>query len=192
MGYFAHASAVIDDGAIIGADTRVWHFSHVSAGARIGSGVIVGQNAFIAGSAVIGDRCKIQNNVSIYDGVVLEDDVFVGPSVVFTNVHNPRANVERKSEFRGTHVRLGASLGANCTIVCGVKVGSWAFIGAGAVITKDVPDFAIVTGVPGRVRGWMSRQGATLDLPLKGDGTATCAISGERYQLLSSRCSLVG
>ena len=149
MSSFQHSTAIVDDGAEIGDGSRVWHFVHVCAGARIGRGVSLGQNVFVGNRVVIGDSCKIQNNVSVYDNVTLEDGVFCGPSMVFTNVHNPRALVERKDEYRDTLVRKGASLGANCTIVCGVTIGSYAFVAAGAVITRDVPDFALMAGVPG-------------------------------------------
>ncbi len=191
MDYFRHESAVVDEGAVIGAGSRIWHFVHVCAGARIGRDVVLGQNVFVAAGAVIGDGCKVQNNVSIYDGVVLEEGVFVGPSAVFTNVVNPRAEVERKAEYRRTNVGSGATLGANCTIVCGVTIGRYAFVGAGAVVTRDVPDHALVTGVPAGLAGWMSRHGEKLDLPLDGSGKAACAVTGERYLLEDSKCRLV-
>jgi UDP-2-acetamido-3-amino-2,3-dideoxy-glucuronate N-acetyltransferase len=181
--YFQHPTAVVDDGAQIGADSRVWHFAHVCAGARIGRGVSLGQGVFVANRTVIGDRCKVQNNVSIYDGVTLEEGVFCGPSMVFTNVHNPRALVERKEEYRETKVRTGATLGANCTIVCGVTVGQYAFIGAGAVVTRDVPDFALMVGAPARRIGWMSAYGKRLDLPVSGHGEARCEETGDQYRL---------
>jgi UDP-2-acetamido-3-amino-2,3-dideoxy-glucuronate N-acetyltransferase len=190
MSYFAHPSAIVDEGAQIGAGTRIWHFVHVSSGARIGRNVVLGQNVFVAGGAVIGDDCKVQNNVSVYDGVILENGVFCGPSAVFTNVNNPRARVERKDEFRPTRVCEGATLGANCTIVCGVTVGRYAFIGAGAVVTRDVPDHALVTGVPARIAGWMSRHGERLDLPVHGEREALCRATGERYRLEGSLCRL--
>lgn len=178
-----HPSAIVDAGAEIGAGSRVWHFVHVCGGARIGRGVSLGQNVFVGNRVVIGDDCKVQNNVSVYDNVTLEAGVFCGPSMVFTNVHNPRALVERKDEFRDTRVREGATLGANCTIVCGVTIGRFAFIGAGAVVSRDVPDFALVVGVPGRQVGWMSRHGERLDLPLDGEGEAICPHTGDRYRL---------
>lgn len=178
-----HPSAIVDEGAEIGAGSRVWHFVHVCGGARIGRGVSLGQNVFVGNRVVIGDDCKVQNNVSVYDNVTLEEGVFCGPSMVFTNVHNPRALVERKDEFRDTLVREGATLGANCTIVCGVTIGRFAFAGAGAVISRDVPDFALVVGVPGRQVGWMSRHGERLDLPLDGEGEAICPHTGDRYRL---------
>ena len=178
-----HPSAIVDDGAVLGDGCRVWHFAHISAGARIGRSCSFGQNVYVGNDVVIGDHVKIQNNVSVYDAVTLEDDVFCGPSMVFTNVHNPRAAVSRKHEYRRTVVRRGATLGANCTIVCGVTIGEHAFVGAGAVVTHDVPDFALVLGVPARQAGWMSRHGARLALPLQGEGEATCAHTGERYRL---------
>lgn len=178
-----HPSAIVDEGAEIGAGSRVWHFVHVCGGARIGCGVSLGQNVFVGNRVAIGDRCRVQNNVSVYDNVTLEEGVFCGPSMVFTNVHNPRALVERKDEFRDTRVREGATLGANCTIVCGVTIGCFAFVGAGAVISRDVPDFALVVGVPGRQIGWMSRHGERLDLPLEGEGEAICPHTGDRYRL---------
>lgn len=183
MSYFTHPSAVVDEGACIGTDTRIWHFSHICSGARIGRGVSIGQNVFVADRAVIGDHCKIQNNVSVYEGVILEEDVFCGPSVVFTNVYNPRAQVERKSEYRSTLVKRGATLGANCTIVCGVTIGTGAFIGAGAVVNSDVPAHALMVGVPARQIGWISDYGERLPLPVAGHGTARCPHTGTLYLL---------
>ncbi|OAS90739.1 acyltransferase [Achromobacter dolens] len=185
-----HATAIVDEGATIGANTRIWHWVHVSAGAVIGSGCSLGQNVYVGNRVRIGDRVKIQNNVSVYDNVTLEDDVFCGPSMVFTNVYNPRAAIERKSEYRDTLIRQGATLGANCTIVCGVTVGRHAFVGAGAVVNKPVPDFALVVGVPARQIGWMSRHGEQLDLPLTGDAQTVCAATGERYVLKNGVCEL--
>ena len=190
MDYFRHESAVVDDGAIIGPGSHIWHFVHVCAGARLGSDVTLGQNVFVAGGAIIGNGCRIQNNVSVYDGVVLEDEVFCGPSMVFTNVANPRAAVERKSEFRPTRVGRGATLGANCTIVCGAAIGRYAFVGAGAVVTGDVKDHALVVGVPATQIGWMSRHGERLELPLDGDGEAQCPGTGERYILERGECRI--
>jgi UDP-2-acetamido-3-amino-2,3-dideoxy-glucuronate N-acetyltransferase len=190
MAFFRHDTAIIDDGARIGEGSRIWHFVHVSAGAEVGRNVVLGQNVFVGGGAVIGDDCKVQNNVSIYDGVVLEDGVFCGPGAVFTNVHNPRAKVERKAEYRTTWVHTGATLGANCTIVCGVTIGCHSFIGAGAVVTRDVKDHALVAGVPARQVGWMSRRGEKLNLPLDGDGEAICPATGERYVLERGLCRL--
>lgn len=188
--FFTHASAIVDDGAEIGANSRVWHFAHVCAGARIGKGVSLGQNVFVGNKVTIGDRCKIQNNVSIYDNVHLDEGVFCGPSMVFTNVHNPRALIERKDEYRDTHIGRGATLGANCTIVCGVNVGAFAFVGAGAVITRDVPDFALMVGVPARQVGWMSAYGEQLDIPLSGDAECCCPNTGERYLLANGKLSM--
>jgi UDP-2-acetamido-3-amino-2,3-dideoxy-glucuronate N-acetyltransferase len=178
-----HPSAIVDHGAQIGEGSRVWHFAHVCAGARVGESVSLGQNVFVGNRVVIGDRCKVQNNVSVYDNVILEEGVFCGPSMVFTNVYNPRALIERKAEYRDTLVRRGATLGANCTIVCGVTVGEFAFVAAGAVIARDVPDFALMVGVPARRIGWMSAYGERLDLPNEGDGQCVCPHTGDIYIL---------
>jgi len=186
-----HPTAIVDPGAQIGEGTRVWHWAHISGGARIGRNCTLGQNVFVANKVVVGDNVKIQNNVSIYDEVSLEDDVFCGPSMVFTNVYNPRSAYSRKEAYRKTLVKRGASLGANCTIVCGVTIGEHAFVGAGAVINRDVPPFALMLGVPARQAGWMSRFGERLSLPLRGDGEATCARTGDRYRLKGSALSLV-
>lgn len=183
-----HPSAIIDDGAIIGENSRIWHFAHVCAGAKIGSLVSLGQNVFVGNNVVIGDRCKIQNNVSVYDNVFLEDGVFCGPSMVFTNVNNPRALVEKKDEYRDTLIRKGASLGANCTIVCGVTIGEYAFVAAGAVVTSDVKAYALVAGVPSKQIGWMSRHGERLDLPLEGSGRTKCPATGEVYEIDHGEC----
>ncbi len=185
-----HASAIVDDGAIIGADTRVWHFSHVCGGARIGARCSLGQNVFVGNDVQIGDRVKIQNNVSVYDAVTIEDDVFCGPSMVFTNVYNPRAAVVRKSQYRRTHVARGATIGANATIVCGVTIGQYAFIAAGAVVNRDVPAFALMAGVPARQIGWMSRHGERLPLAANAAGTATCPHTGDTYTVLDGVCTL--
>ena len=185
-----HESAIIDAGAQIGKGSRVWHFVHICSGARIGNDCSFGQNVFVGNDVVIGHNCKVQNNVSVYDAVTLEDDVFCGPSMVFTNVYNPRSAVTRKDEYRKTLVMRGATLGANSTIVCGVSIGRYAFVGAGAVINKDVPDFALMVGVPGRQIGWMSRFGEQLDLPLEGSGEVICSHTGERYKLVDGRVSL--
>ncbi|MBA1443573.1 MAG: N-acetyltransferase [Chromatiales bacterium] len=191
MGSQAHETAIIDAGAVIGEDCRIWHWVHVSAGARIGRGCSLGQNVYVGNRVRIGDNVKIQNNVSVYDNVTLEDDVFCGPSMVFTNVYNPRSAVSRKDEYRDTLVRQGATLGANCTIVCGVEIGEHAFIGAGAVVNRDVPAFALMAGVPALQIGWMSRHGERLDLPLDGDGEAVCSATGERYRLEQGGCRLL-
>lgn len=183
MDYYQHESAIIDNGATIGAGSRIWHFVHVCSGAIIGKDVSLGQNVFVGNRVRIGDRCKIQNNVSVYDNVFLEDDVFCGPSMVFTNVYNPRAHIERKDEYRNTLIKQGATLGANCTIICGVTVGKYAFIGAGAVVNKDVSDYALMVGVPAKQIGWMSKFGEQLDLPLTGHAEAHCPHTGARYIL---------
>jgi UDP-2-acetamido-3-amino-2,3-dideoxy-glucuronate N-acetyltransferase len=178
-----HPSAIVDDGAQLGDGTHVWHFVHVSAGARIGRRCSLGQGVFVGNDVLIGDNVKVQNNVSVYDAVTLEDDVFCGPSMVFTNVFNPRAAVPRKAEYRPTLVKRGATLGANCTVVCGTTIGEHAFVGAGAVVSRDVPAFALVVGVPARRIGWMSRHGERLALPVRGQGVAACPATGERYVL---------
>lgn len=183
MGFTVHPSAIVDEGAQIGDGSRVWHFVHVCGGARIGKGVSLGQNVFVGNKVVIGDHCKIQNNVSVYDNVTLEEGVFCGPSMVFTNVYNPRSLIERKSEYRDTLVKKGATLGANCTIVCGTTIGEYAFIGAGAVVNKNVPAYALMVGVPARQIGWMSEYGEQLVLPLQGQGEAICQHTGDRYIL---------
>ncbi len=186
-----HPSAIVDDGAQLGSGTQVWHFAHVCAGARIGDGCSLGQGVYVGNDVRLGHNVKVQNNVSVYDAVTLEDDVFCGPSMVFTNVYNPRAAVPRKSEYRPTLIKRGATLGANCTIVCGITVGQYAFVGAGAVVNHDVPDFALVLGVPARQVGWMSRHGERLALPLSGSAKATCPATGEAYVLLDGLCSAV-
>lgn len=183
MSNFIHQSAIVDSGASIGDDSRVWHFAHICGGAVIGSKCSVGQNAFISNKVRIGNNVKIQNNVSVYDNVILEDDVFCGPSMVFTNVINPRAHVERKTEYLDTVVRKGATLGANCTIVCGSVIGEYAFVAAGAVVTKNVAPYALVAGVPARQIGWMSRFGERIQLPLEGSGLFTCPNTGDVYEL---------
>ncbi len=179
--YFVHPTAVVDEGAQIGAGTRIWHFSHIMPTARIGEGCNLGQNVFVDNNTVIGNRVKIQNNVSVYNGVILEDYVFCGPSMVFTNVINPRSEIERKHEFKPTLVRRGATIGANATIVCGVTIGRYALIGAGAVVTSDVPDYALVIGVPARQVGWVSRHGHRLS-EQDDQGNWVCPQSGWRYR----------
>lgn len=183
MAVTIHSSAIVDEGATIGEDSRIWHFVHVCGGAKIGKGCSLGQNVFVGKRVVIGDYCKVQNNVSVYDNVTLEEGVFCGPSMVFTNVYNPRALIERKSEYRNTLIRRGATLGANSTVVCGVTVGEFAFVGAGAVVSRDVPDFALMVGVPARQIGWMSAFGERLDLPLSGQAETRCPHTGDRYRL---------
>jgi UDP-2-acetamido-3-amino-2,3-dideoxy-glucuronate N-acetyltransferase len=178
-----HPSAIVDEGVQIGEGSRIWHFVHVCGDARIGKGVSLGQNVFVGNKVVIGDKCKVQNNVSVYDNVTLEEGVFCGPSMVFTNVHNPRSLIERKSEYRDTLVKRGATLGANCTIICGTTIGEFAFIGAGAVITKDVPSYALMVGVPARQIGWMSEYGEQIPLPVRGEGRYTCPHNGHAYEL---------
>ena len=191
MAVSVHESAFVDEGAQLGDGCRVWHFVHISSGARIGRGCSFGQNVYVGNDVTIGDNVKIQNNVSVYDAVTLESDVFCGPSMVFTNVYNPRATVNRRSEYRRTIVRQGATLGANCTIVCGVTIGRHAFVGAGAVVNRDVPDFALMLGVPARRTGWMSRYGERLPLPSAGTGVCTCPNSGDRYRLTDETLHLV-
>ncbi|MCS6912934.1 MAG: acyltransferase [Myxococcales bacterium] len=180
MSYFKHESAYVDEGAIIGEGTRIWHFSHIAPGARLGRGCTIGQGVYIAPTAVLGEGVRVQNNVSIYDGVVLEDHVFVGPSAVFTNVVNPRSEVSRKHEYRQTWVRRGATIGANATIVCGHEIGAYAFIGAGAVVTSNVPAYALCMGVPARQRGWMCRCGERLRVER---GASWCSSCGRGYRL---------
>ena len=183
MSFYQHESAIVDAGAQIGEGSRVWHFVHVCGGAKIGRGVSLGQNVFVGNKVVIGDYCKVQNNVSVYDNVTLEEGVFCGPSMVFTNVYNPRSLIERKDEYRNTLVKKGATLGANCTIVCGITIGEYAFVGAGAVVNKDVPAYALMVGVPAKQIGWMSEFGEQLDLPLEGEAQVACEHTGAIYRL---------
>ncbi|HRD87084.1 MAG TPA: acyltransferase [Accumulibacter sp.] len=184
-----HPTAIVDDGAQIGERTRVWHWVHVSAGARIGKGCSLGQNVFVGNRVAVGDNVKIQNNVSVYDNVTLEDDVFCGPSMVFTNVYNPRSAVNRKDQYRDTVVKRGATIGANSTIVCGTTIGEYAFIAAGAVVNRDVKAYALMVGVPARQVGWMSQFGERLDLPLEGNGKTTCPYTGTTYELIDGSCT---
>lgn len=181
--YYSHESAIIDEGAQIGSGSRIWHFVHVCGGAKIGKSVSLGQNVFVGNKVTIGNNCKIQNNVSVYDNIYIEEDVFCGPSMVFTNVYNPRSAIERKKEYRDTLVKKGVTLGANSTIVCGVTIGEYAFIGAGAVINKDVKPFALMVGVPAKQIGWMSEFGEQLDLPLNGYTDIACSNTGAIYRL---------
>jgi UDP-2-acetamido-3-amino-2,3-dideoxy-glucuronate N-acetyltransferase len=190
MDYFIHHTAIADEGCEIGSGSRVWHFSHIMKGARIGKDCTLGQNVYVAGTVVLGDRVKVQNNVSLYDGVICEDDVFVGPSAVFTNVINPRSAIERKNEYRSTHVHRGATIGANATIICGHEIGKYAMVGAGAVVTKDIPDYALVTGNPALQRGWVSEAGNKL--AFDENGTATCTVTGEQYILENNQVRKTG
>jgi len=190
MGIQVHETAIVDEGAQIGANSRVWHWAHICGGAKIGNAVSLGQNVFVGNKVIIGDKCKIQNNVSVYDNVVLEEGVFCGPSMVFTNVYNPRSLIERKNEYRDTLVKKGATLGANCTIVCGVTIGEFAFIGAGAVINKDVKPYALMVGVPAKQIGWMSQYGEKLDLPLDGNAEIICPHTNQTYTLSSGKLSV--
>ena len=190
-GYFAHPTAVVDEPCEIGEGTKIWHFCHVTSGARLGRNCNLGQNAFVAGNVVVGDNVKIQNNVSLYDGVVLEDDVFCGPSMVFTNIRNPRSQVVRKGQYAPTRVRRGATLGANSTVVCGVTIGQYAFIAAGAVVTHDVADYALVIGVPGRTVGWVSAHGERLP-PFDASHQARCPATGDLYEQRDGSVRRVG
>lgn len=183
MDYTAHHTAIIDEGAQIGSGCRIWHWAHICGDSSIGTDCSLGQNVYIGNNVVIGNNVKIQNNVSVYDNVVLEDDVFCGPSMVFTNVINPRSAVPRKKEFMDTLVKKGATLGANCTIICGNTIGEHAFIGAGSVVTRNVPAHGLVVGVPAKQVGWMSHHGERLELPIEGTGEALCPHSGRRYLL---------
>lgn len=185
-----HKSAIVDSGASIGDGTSIWHFVHICSGAVIGKKCSIGQNVFISNVVKIGNNVKIQNNVSIYDNVVIEDDVFCGPSMVFTNVINPRSFIERKNEYLNTIIKKGATLGANCTIVCGVTIGEYAFIAAGAVVNKNVPNFALVAGVPSKQIGWMSKYGKRIDLPLEGNGIYKCPFTDDIYELKDNEINL--
>ena len=192
MNYKVHETAIIDDGAKIGANSRIWQWVHVCAGAQIGCDVSLGQNVFVGNKVIIGDKCKIQNNVSVYDNVYLEEGVFCGPSMVFTNVYNPRSLIERKNEYQNTLIKKGATLGANCTILCGVIIREFAFVGAGALINKDVPAYALMVGVPAKQIGWMSEYGEKLDLPISGNANTTCEHTGQKYQLKDGQVSVIG
>ena len=178
-----HFSAIVDSGATIGEGTHVWHFVHICSGAHIGKNCSIGQNVFISNKVIIGNNVKIQNNVSIYDNVEIQDDVFCGPSMVFTNVVNPRSFIKRKNEYLNTLIKKGATLGANCTIICGVTIGEYAFVAAGAVVTKNVSDFALYAGVPAKQIGWMSKFGKRIELPLIGNAKHTCPYTGDIYEL---------
>ncbi|WP_133406241.1 acyltransferase [Parashewanella tropica] len=191
MQYFKHETAIVDDGAQIGEDSRVWHWAHVCAGAQIGKRVSLGQNVFVGNKVTIGNNVKVQNNVSVYDNVHIEDDAFCGPSMVFTNVYNPRSFIERKTEYKDTIVRKGATLGANCTIVCGVEIGEFSLVGAGAVINKNVKPFALMVGVPAKQIGWMSKYGEQLDLPLTGTKTVKCPNTNDIYVLEEDNVKLI-
>jgi len=186
-----HPTAIVDDGAQLGNGTRVWHWVHICGGARIGEDCSFGQNVFVGNDVTIGNNVKVQNNVSIYDAVTLEDDVFCGPSMVFTNVFNPRAAVIRKNEYRQTMVRRGVTIGANATIICGTTLEEYSFIAAGALVNRDVKAYALMAGVPARQIGWMSRHGERLQLPLFGHGEASCPVTGDRYKLVDGVCERV-
>lgn len=187
--YYAHETAIVDEPANIGKGTKIWHFSHIMSPCQIGEGCSFGQNVFVASGVKIGNNVKVQNNVSIYTGVICEDDVFLGPSMVFTNVMNPRSAVNRKAEYKETYLERGVSVGANATIVCGSRLGKYCFIGAGAVVTKDVPAYALMTGVPARQTGWMSEEGYKLNFSK--DGIAVCEGNGDRYQLKGKEVSKI-
>jgi len=191
MSVTIHETAIVDMGAQIGDDTRIWHWVHVCSGAKIGKRVSLGQNVFIGNKVVIGDSCKIQNNVSVYDNVILEEGVFCGPSMVFTNVYNPRSFIERKNDYRNTLVKKGATLGANCTVICGITIGEYAFIGAGAVVNEDVKPYALMVGVPARQIGWMSEFGEQIPLPLSGESEYTCPHSKKIYKLVNFQLTRV-
>ena len=190
MSITIHSTAIVDEGAQIGEGSRVWHWVHISGGAKIGRDCSFGQNVFVGNRVVIGNNCKIQNNVSVYDNVILEDNVFCGPSMVFTNVYNPRSAVSRKDEYRNTLVKRGVTLGANCTVVCGTTLGEYAFVAAGAVINRNVKPYALMAGVPAKQIGWMSQHGERLDLPLTGNGQTLCPYTGFNYVLRNGCCSV--
>ena len=189
-GSFVHKTSFIDENVTVGEGTKIWHFSHILKDCKIGRDCSFGQNVVVGPNVTVGNKVKIQNNVSVYEGVTLEDGVFCGPSCVFTNVHNPRSEIVRKHEYRKTLVKKGATLGANCTIVCGIILGKFAFIGAGAVISKDVPDYALMVGVPGKQIGWMSEYGEKLDLPLTGNAKTICKHTNQAYELIDNKVFL--
>ena len=190
MSYFKHETAIVDPGAVLGDDCKVWHWAHICGGAKIGEKSVFGQNVFVGNKVMIGRNCKIQNNVSIYDDVYLEDDVFCGPSMVFTNVINPRSEIVRKDQYLKTYDKKGSTIGANATIVCGVTLGEYCFIAAGAVITKDVKPFSLMAGVPAKQIGWMSKFGERLELPINGSGETVCKDTGEKYLLVDGQVRL--
>ena len=183
MNYFVHESSYVDDGVEIGTGTKIWHFNHILKGSKIGENCSFGQNCVVGPNVIVGNGVKVQNNISIYEGVEIEDDVFLGPSMVFTNVNNPRAFIVRKKEYRKTLVKKGTSIGANATIICGITIGEYAFIAAGAVVKKDVPPFALIAGVPAKQIGWMSKFGEKIPLPLTGNGDYICPNLKDRYRL---------
>jgi len=186
-----HETAIVDPGAEVGSGTRIWHWTHICAKAQIGENCSLGQNVYVGNDVIIGNNVKIQNNVSVYDAVTLEDDVFCGPSMVFTNVYNPRSAIVRKEELRRTIVKKGATIGANATVVCGITIGAHAFIAAGAVVNKDVAEYALIAGVPGRQIGWMSEFGERLELPVQGEGEAICQRTNKHYQLRQNTLSVI-
>ena len=190
MNYQVHQTAIVEEGAKIGANSKIWHWTHVCAGAEIGSEVSLGQNVYVANKVVIGNRCKIHNNVSIYDNVYLDEGVFCGPSMVFTNVYNPRSLISRKDEYKDTFIKKGVTLGANCTIICGITIEKFAFVAAGAVINKDVPAYALMAGVPAKQIGWMSEYGEKLDLPVSGNAETVCKHSGQKYFLNNDKLTV--
>ena len=190
MNYQVHQTAIVEEGAKIGANSKIWHWTHVCAGAEIGSEVSLGQNVYVANKVVIGNRCKIQNNVSIYDNIYLDEGVFCGPSMVFTNVYNPRSLISRKDEYKDTFIKKGVTLGANCTIICGITIEKFAFVAAGAVINKDVPAYALMAGVPAKQIGWMSEYGEKLDLPVSGNAETVCKHSGQKYFLNNDKLTV--
>lgn len=191
MNYIKHETAIVDDGAQIGAGTRIWHWVHICPKTNIGENCSFGQNVYVGNNVIIGNNCKIQNNVSVYDNVTLEDDVFCGPSMVFTNVYNPRSAIVRKNEYRNTLVKKGATIGANATIVCGITLGESCFIAAGAVIHRDVKPYALMAGVPAKQIGWMSRYGEKIPLPLQGQGQWTCPHLGDQYSLQGDQLTAI-